>query len=188
MSKQLERVLAFHCAPALAGIKSANLVCLPKANYPALEEELALYNAAFLTQQVRFEILCQCRGRAMVLIYRPALLTAALSHPLATCLLSQAGYPIQASLADLLAELSRRLQSRAGVFPHEIGLFLGYPPEDVRDFQRYHGKGCKLCGHWKVYHDPESARQRFQRYDQCRDALCSRLSQGITLIRMFCAA
>lgn len=188
MSEQLEQALAFHCAPALAGIKAANLVCLPKASYPALEADLAAYNRAFRTQGVRFEILCACRERAMVLVYRPALLALALEHPLAAQLLAQAGYPAQAPLPLLLAELGRRLQAGAGEFPHEIGLFLGYPPEDVRDFQRCRGKGCKLCGHWKVYHDPEGALRCFRRYDQCRDALCSRISQGLTLIRMFCAA
>ena len=188
MSEQLERALAFHCAPALAGIKAANLICLPRAEYPALEQELAVYNAAFRSKRVCFQVLCECRGRALVLVYRPVLLERALARPLAVRLLAEAGYPAHASLAGLLDHLGARLQAGRGAFPHEIGLFLDYPPEDVQDFQRYRGKGCKLCGHWKVYHDPEGALRCFRRYDQCRDALCSRISQGLTLIRMFGAA
>ena len=61
-------------------------------------------------------------------------------------------------------------------FPHEIGLFLGYPPEDVEGFCRYQGQNYKLCGRWKVYGDREAACRRFQRYDHCRDALCRRLA------------
>ena len=37
------------------------------------------------------------------------------------------------------------------LFPHEIGVFLGYPPEDVKAFIKQNGKGAVLCGYWKVY-------------------------------------
>ena len=30
----------------------------------------------------------------------------------------------------------------SGEFPHEVGLFLGYPPEDVRGFIENHAKFC----------------------------------------------
>ena len=187
MSEQLERTLAYHCAPALAGIKAANLIGLLRAEHPGLHGELENYNRAFGCKGVRFEILCECRGRALVLVYRPALLQQALGSPLARQLLKQAGYPT-GELAQQLSELGSRLEAGRGAFPHEVGLFLGYPPEDVEAFQRYGGKGCKLCGHWKVYHDPEGARRCFARYDRCREALCSRLSQGSSLIGLFCAA
>ena len=185
MGEALERALAYHCAPALAGIKAANLIGLDLAAYPGLEEALAAYNLAFGPKGVRFTLLSRRRGRALVLVYRPALLEQALARPLAGRLLARAGYPT--GLAGRLAELGRRLEQGED-FPHEVGLFLDYPPEDVEAFARYGGKGCKLCGHWKVYHDPDGARRRFDRYDRCRDALCSRLSQGVSLIRMFCAA
>lgn len=184
---QLERALAYHCAPALAGIKAANLIGLARAEYPGLDGALEDYNRAFRRKGVRFSVLCECRGRALVLVYRPELLQRALNRPLARQLLGQAGYPA-GDVDELLDVLGDRLGAAQGGFPHEIGLFLDYPPEDVAAFQHYGGKGCKLCGHWKVYHDPDGARRCFRRYDQCREALCSRLSRGISLIRMFCAA
>ena len=187
MSEQLERALAYHCAPALAGIKAANLIGLPRGEYPGLDGELEAYNRAFGPKGVRFAILCERRGRALVLVYRPALLRQALSRPLARQLLERAGYPA-GDMERQLGELGSRLEAGPEGFPHEIGLFLDYPPEDVEAFQHYGGKGCKLCGHWKVYHDPDGARRCFRRYDQCRDALCSRLSRGVSLMRMFCAA
>ena len=48
-------------------------------------------------------------------------------------------------------------------FPHEVGLFLGYPPGDVEGFRLNHGRNFKLCGLWKVYCDMEQATARFQR-------------------------
>ena len=36
-------------------------------------------------------------------------------------------------------------------FPHEIGVILGYPVEDVIEFEKHQGKNCKYCGCWKRY-------------------------------------
>ena len=75
-------------------------------------------------------------------------------------------------LEEMLDALQLRLT--CGAFPHEIGLFLGYPPEDVEGFRLHRGRDYKLCGCWKVYSDVEGARQCFRRYDRCRAALCRR--------------
>ena len=188
MSEKLEHALAFHCAPALAGIKAANLVCLSGSEYPDLAEEVAAYDRAFRARGVRFRILCRCHGRNMVLVYRPALLERALGRPQAEKILSESGYGDAKTLSERLERLSRRLRESGGEFPHEIGLFLDYPPEDVEGFRRCGGRGCKLCGYWKVYGDAEAARIRFHRYDRCRAALCRRVDAGVPLMRIFRAA
>ena len=67
-----------------------------------------------------------------------------------------------------VARLMERLKTvSAESFPHEIGLFLGYPPEDVEGFINNHAGGCKICGAWKVYGDAESARKKFDSYKKC---------------------
>ena len=54
------------------------------------------------------------------------------------------------------------------VFPHEIGLFLGYPPEDVLKYYVKKGKDYLFSGYWKVYTNPEKAIKTFELYDECR--------------------
>ena len=54
-------------------------------------------------------------------------------------------------------------------FPHEIGFFLGYPPEDVVGFIENNGKNFKFCGCWKVYSDVNEAEKRFHMYRKCKD-------------------
>ena len=81
----------------------------------------------------------------------------------------------------MLETLGRRLNQ--GDFPHEVGLFLGYPPEDVEGFRLHRGRDYKLAGCWKVYSDVERARQCFRRYGLCRAALCRRLREGKALAR-----
>ena len=86
-----------------------------------------------------------------------------------------------------IAHLKKRICEAQG-FPHEIGLFLGYPPEDVEGFMEYGGRNYKLNGYWKVYSDEYRARTLFERYTKCRDAVCRRLMSGYTLGQLFAAA
>ena len=78
--------------------------------------------------------------------------------------------------------------SQGGAFPHEIGLFLGYPIEDVVGFIRYSGRGCKLSGYWKVYGDAEAASRLFDRLSRVCHAVTKRVEQGETLLEVFAAA
>ena len=39
----------------------------------------------------------------------------------------------------------------SGEFPHEVGLFLSYPPEDVKGFIAHRANDFKCAGLWKVY-------------------------------------
>ncbi len=83
-------------------------------------------------------------------------------------LLSENGYPGRSLFADL-AHLKARIADRSGEFPHEIGIFLGYPLPDVKGFIEHRGRDCKLCGIWKVYGDEKAAGTLFARYERCRE-------------------
>lgn len=65
-----------------------------------------------------------------------------------------------------LSCLIGRLRNNAD-FPHEVGLFLGYPPEDVRGFIENRASGFKLIGCWKVYGDVDAARKKFESFESC---------------------
>ncbi len=184
MSFLFEQQLAHHCSPALAGIKPANLFSCLKKNFPAFEAILREYQTAFSGTDIRFCVLCECPKRYLLLVYREKPLMQQVSLPLVQQLLSQDGYPACADIPQLLQHLQRRF-SNSSDFPHEIGLFLGYPPEDVIAFEQYKGQNFQLCGYWKVYTNPQSAKQLFYRYDRCREAVCRRLEQGATITKMF---
>ena len=101
-------------------------------------------------------------------------------------MLARAGYPVDGTPEEQLELLAQRLAG--GEFPHEVGLFLGYPPEDVAAFCRHRGRDFKVCGCWKVYCDVEGALRCFRRYRRCREALCRRLEEGKALTQLFRAA
>ena len=82
-----------------------------------------------------------------------------------------------------VARLLRRLTA-CPCFPHEIGLFLGYPLEDVRGFMENCGRNYRLCGCWKVYGDPEAALRCFARYRKCARLYLQRYTEGHSLSRL----
>lgn len=64
---------------------------------------------------------------------------------------------------------------------HEVGLFLGYPPEDVRGFIENRAQNYKLAGDWKVYGDADRARRIFTQYKICTQCYCKALDAGVSL-------
>ncbi len=183
-----EKALVYHCSPTLCGLKPANLLSLSKDEYPHLPQLAAAYARLLEDKGIRLTILCSCSCRWLLLVYHQSMLAAQLKQPAVVRLLAQAGYPVDApfSLEQLLRCLSCRLRQSEG-FPHEIGVFLGYPLEDVIGFCRHKGEGCKLCGYWKVYGDVDHAKRCFAAFDRCRDALYARLLSGSPLEQLVSA-
>lgn len=52
-------------------------------------------------------------------------------------------------------------------FPHEIGVFLGYPLQDVKGFIENNGRNSKYTGLWKVYGDKAASIRMFEKYRKC---------------------
>ncbi len=171
--------LAQHTAPTLLGIKCASLVSLNKNEFD-VDVHSAAFNRRAAGKGLRSRVLCECRNRMLLLVYSEKLLSARLADPQVRNMLEECGYPSDGSLEACLAVLSRRICQEAD-FPHEIGIFLGYPLEDVIGFIENRGENFKLCGCWKVYGCPENARRMFANYEKCRNFLCNKLNEGADL-------
>ena len=63
-------------------------------------------------------------------------------------------------------------------FPHEMGLLLGYPVEDVEGFIEHKGKNYLYSGYWKVYEDVASKRKIFEAYENAKEELIVLLANG----------
>lgn len=187
MENQLDRLLAAYCSPTLAGIKPASLVSCDRSLYPDLSQRLHTYRKAFAPRGMRFEILCACRGRYLLFVYHEAMLSRRVCDTQVQRLLQSFGYPAQQPLNALLQILKRRI-AMSRDFPHEIGLFLGYPIEDVVGFIHHAGRDCKMCGYWKVYGDVEAASKLFSRLSRVCRAVTKRVEQGESLLNVFSAA
>ena len=76
------------------------------------------------------------------------------------------------------------LMTEDDVFPHEVGLFLGYPPGDVRSFMKDTRHGVKCTGCWKAYGNEEEARKTFAKFRKCTDVYRRELSRGRSLLQL----
>ncbi len=105
------------------------------------------------------------RARAVLsLSPRPAL-PRARGRKKERAFLAEQGYPdlrVEPAVDLLCARLAQ-----GGAFPHEIGLFLGYPIDDVVAFIAHKGRDCLCCGCWKCYTDAEAAQKAFCRFRKC---------------------
>lgn len=178
--KNFDELLAFHCAPVLAGIKPSNLISLLPDDGEEIDVLLADYNEQFAGKGIVFRRLCACTKRALVLVYNEKELAELVRQPGYRAYLIAAGYKKQADLSEDLNFLEQQLSYKKE-FPHEIGVFLGYPLEDIFGFALNHGKDCKYSGYWKVYGDVQQARLLFAAYERCRDFILKKLAEGMPL-------
>ena len=140
---KFESVIGFHCSPVLLGIKPANLVSLVKddAGMPAASL-MQHYKRKLAKHGVSILPLCERERQTVILVYREDLLTETLQCPKKQKILDKIGYPAKGNVQELLFHLRGRFTDPTE-FPHEIGLFLGYPLEDVEGFCRKKGADCK---------------------------------------------
>lgn len=183
----LDILIAYHCAPALAGIKPANIFSCRKSDHPALRGELCSLNSELNKKGIYLEILRECGKRALVMLYRKNKLKERLSDAEISKLLEGFGYPKNADIGLMIETLRNRVTD-SEEFPHEIGAFLGYPIGDIYGFMNHKNENCLYTGYWRVYGDVEKCKECFRRYDVCRDAILKRIRNGQSLVKIFCAA
>lgn len=169
--------LAFHCAPTLAGVKPANLISIRRDEWDAIKNGLARSGRVFGGRQIYFRKLVSCEHRVLLLVYRRDLLAEHLGIPENRRILERYGYDTDMMAGMLLGKLAERF-GQEDEFPHEIGVFLGYPPEDVQGFIEHSGKNYSLCGCWKVYGDPVKAKRQFSIYEHALCFFCERVMGG----------
>ena len=170
----IEKYFLFSAAPVLTGAKPAALISLRRCCKAAWTEkrQKLLTLTGLLTEE-----LYESEATFSLLIYDRELLSAALKTPAAKSFLNEYGYPAEGNLCSLLDSLKSRLCG--GRFPHEIGVFLGYPPEDVGAFIEKSGRDFLCCRYWKVYHNEERARETFRFIDEAKERAINLLTGQI---------
>ena len=173
-----EQSIIKHCAPTLAGLKTGNLFTTSYKSKKQLDQEIERLNKRLSGRGIRVVRLRARQGRALIYIFRPGKLLGDLDSREARDILARFGYQEPDETASCIERLSRRISSCSD-FPHEIGLFLGYPPEDVKGFIELGGQACKTSGYWKVYGDVQAAEKRFRQFTKCTCVYLDCLQRGI---------
>ena len=193
-------VLVRLASGVIAGAKPAAIFGLPLRAYRAgcwrhlsrrqLDEVLCAYASVLPSYGVTLSVLYRTERRVFLLVWRPRQVDAVLAEPDARQILREAGYAGVTS-EELVAELRRRLvdyyrgaqEADGREFPHEIGVFLGYPACDVRGFMA--GEEATCVGPWHAYGDPESAQRRFRALERQERRCRRRYEAGEPLHALF---
>lgn len=172
-------IIIRHCSPTLAGIKNGSLFSCEYTDREELLRDIRRLNRLLSPKGLRVIPLKYMQQRVLIYVYRPHGLEQELANREAFRILEEAGYE-DSSPDRCVIRLINRLR-RSEEFPHEIGLFLSYPPEDVEGFIANRGRKAKLTGQWKVYGNEQAARVRFTAYEKCTKILCERRASGFSI-------
>lgn len=156
----LEDVFIKHCAPTISGIKMANMVSI-HSEEPDIWDQISGWNRKLTEQHLHIEVLKQTKKNLLLYLYDKVWLTKKLREKHTEDFLLQFGYATD-NYMMALNHLKGRFASVN--FPHEVGIFLDYPTDDVIGFIDNKGKNFIFCGSWKVYHNPSRAKKLFAKY------------------------
>lgn len=174
-----EELIVKHCSPTLAGMKAGNMFTCPYECYQQVKEDIRQINRRLRAKGLRMIPLRFSEKRVLLYLYRISKLNSDLSNKHARELLSKEGY-LEDHCNTCIVKLVEKFRKCEGI-PHEVGLFLGYPPEDVQGFIENRACDYKCSGCWKVYGNKEEALKTFQKYKICTEIYCAQWKSGAPL-------
>ena len=174
-----DQLLISLCSPTLAGLKTGNLFTVDIDDRDSFNKEVRDFNYRFAKKGLRMIPVKYYEKRVLIYVYRPDFLKRDFANKEVCKVLKEKGYSY--SNADLcVAELAKHLRQDSK-FPHEIGLFLGYPVTDVLGFMKSPDEGVKYTGFWKVYGDTKSALETFDKYKKVTEIYSTAHRNGVSL-------
>lgn len=182
----LEKYLIEHCSPTLASLRTANLFTCTCDSEEELQRQIEFWNCCVGGKGISVRILRKTEGTALIYVCRMEFLKRDLARPGVAEFLHTCGYSAT-DAASALKCLQDRLEKNDG-FPHEIGIFLGYPLGDVVGFIENAGKNSKCSGCWKVYCNECETIRLFEKFKKCKDVYMRLWMAGRTVTQLTVAA
>lgn len=171
----IQELAAGQCAPVIFNIKPSNLLIIDKKYARALKSLID-------TTGLKARCFEHTDDRQVWFLFREEALTRQLFEPANRAFIEEFGYRENMDLDEMLACAARRFRMyKKGEidFPHEMGIFLGYPLADVQGFIKHKGRNCLCSGYWKVYDNVHQARETFRLYAMVKQAALDMVRRGL---------
>ncbi|MCR4674981.1 MAG: DUF3793 family protein [Lachnospiraceae bacterium] len=169
--------IGMHCAPLLMKSKISNIMTIDKSEFAGIRKILNETDISYR--------LLKSRGTKLILfLYREKDFISYLSLPDVHEFLVSLGYEPQINPMHLLNQLAKKIFFYGNgeiAFPHEIGIFLGYPLCDVKGFIDNLGQNCLYSGYWKVYKNVAETKALFNRFEEDKELVVHKIISGYTL-------
>lgn len=166
----------FHAGPAIAGQKTGTMLSFTPSGRNLMAVWRRYSDAVTEALPAAYKVLRETEKGITVLFYQPEAMKARLEAAEVRDFLRNFAYPLE-GVDVMLTCLTQRFDKGC---PHEIGVFLGYPIEDIQAFMSDNCHQCLMTGYWKVYANPENALAQFRLYDKVRHRILALLKKGIS--------
>ncbi len=196
------------CSSVITGVKPSELFGFsPRGRrfdvgseslHALAQEATTVYAQGLSDSPVRLTSLGAYRSRQMLLCWRPEALQSLLDDGDTRAFLEEYGFDTRGP-AELVQSAAGRLGDfyagrrtapkdahatggyAASAFPHEVGVLLGFPVKDVREYIAHAGAGELACGNWKVYGDVDRATRSFARIARAKKRCALLSSKGYSV-------
>lgn len=165
--ESIEKFLIFNSSLVISGLKPSATVNIKKQNNH-IYDKWKKYGASFIKNiGLKYVVLRECSKALIILIYNEENLSNYIFNKENLDFLNEIGYKGKETLEEYLECLKDRyLKFKC---PHELGVFLGFPLDDVRDFMNCNEKKCLCCGYWMVFNDYDKALATFNKFDEVKN-------------------
>lgn len=172
--KSVETQIALQCAPLISGLKMSNLLIVSA-------EDETLVRMILRKSGISFYRLLKSGEKVTFLLFRREWLEAYLQQKEVRAVFVAESYQdyILGNVFRTFQERYKRYMNGGDCFPHEMGLLLGYPVEDVQGFMENEGKNFLYSGYWKVYADVQEKIKLFQKFETAKETVIQLLSYGV---------
>jgi hypothetical protein len=158
----IEAMIACFAAPLIKGLRCGTLLNLSRNGEDMRRAWRSQKNILSRRFGVEFAEISFTERSVILYIYRTDLIAQYLSNDDASVFLEDLGYDCGTDFPKGCVDTL--IERFASGIPHEIGVFLGYPLDDVKGFINNLGRGSKMTGYWKVYGDENYAMKKFDEY------------------------
>lgn len=177
-----EQYLIDNCSPTLASLKTANLFNYRYSSTDELNKAVWRWNKELSVKGISVTVLRRRENTALIYVYRTEKLAEDFSRPGVARFMKRHGYE-NTNIGYCIDILREKLMNSED-FPHEIGIFLGYPLGDVIGFIDNAGKNSRCTGCWKVYCNECEAMRTFARFDKCRAVYQKMWANGRSIVQL----
>lgn len=173
----MKNFLTYLLSPVIAGVKPSSTITLTRGENGLYDTWKAKGEKFLAELDLRHVDLREDRKSLVILVYSEKTLENILLEKDNISFLNAIGYTKGLNINEFLVTLIERYEIYH--CPHELGIFLGIPLEDVKAFMECSGSKCLLCGYWKVYGNKEKATKIFNNYDTSKQVAMDGIVKGV---------
>lgn len=174
--KDIKTQLVLQCAPLISGLKTSNLLIICRDNFAGL-------TAILMKTNISWYVLTDSGDKIMLLLFNEKELTSYLKEERVVKLLAGRGYRTELlhEILPVFRERYRQYMADKRQFPHEMGVLLGYPIEDVEGFIHHNGRNAMLTGYWKVYENITVKEHLFHKFEVVKKTMLQLVFFGVSI-------